>query len=269
MYLMRRTRTASFVRHLIAVVFLLVQVLPILARQSSLDNSAIIKMVKAGLPDDVIIGVVKQQHGQFDLSPEKLIEFKTAGVSDKVLAALVGAAEVPVAKAAKGIEPQKFYLLGADNTLTPLLLEVGTTKTKSKLGGLGGVTVATEIMGAKALIRVKAGSAQTFLLGMPPGSLPDPPQPGLLWAQLLKLEIKGNTRQNVEIDRTGYGGLGKSRTTNAAFGIPLNFTRFDTQSMKIEPRMALPPGEYAFIANVPKDPYATLDQVHFYSFGVD
>jgi hypothetical protein len=59
------------------------------AAQQVLNNDAVIKMVKAGLAEDVIVATIQQQPASFSVSPDDLIALKTAGVSDKVLAAMV------------------------------------------------------------------------------------------------------------------------------------------------------------------------------------
>lgn len=69
--------------------------------QQALNNDAVIKMVKAGLPEDVVVATIQQQPGNFSVSPDDLIALKTAGVPDKILAAMVakGAAKpAPVRK---------------------------------------------------------------------------------------------------------------------------------------------------------------------------
>lgn len=57
--------------------------------QQALNNDAIIRMSKAGLSDDLIITTINAQPGAFDTSANGLIALKAAGVSDKVVAAIV------------------------------------------------------------------------------------------------------------------------------------------------------------------------------------
>jgi hypothetical protein len=57
--------------------------------QQSLNNDSIAKLAKAGLSDDVIITTVNASPGAYDISPNGLIALKSAGVSDKVIAAMV------------------------------------------------------------------------------------------------------------------------------------------------------------------------------------
>jgi hypothetical protein len=71
-----------------------------IAAQQALNNDAIIKMTKAGLSDDLIVTTINSQPGTFDTSTDGLIALKTAGVSDKVVAAMVAKASAPPPAAA-------------------------------------------------------------------------------------------------------------------------------------------------------------------------
>jgi hypothetical protein len=65
---------------------------PLLYAQLSLNNEAVIKMVKAGLSDDLIITTINVMPGSYDTSPDGLIALKSAGASDKVVGAIVSKA---------------------------------------------------------------------------------------------------------------------------------------------------------------------------------
>lgn len=69
----------------------------LLVAQQALNNDTVIKMVKAELSDDVIITTINASAGAYDTSANGLIALKQAGVSDKVIAAVVakGAATAP------------------------------------------------------------------------------------------------------------------------------------------------------------------------------
>jgi hypothetical protein len=58
--------------------------------QQSYNNDSIIKLVKAGLSDDLIISTIEGQAGHYDTTPDGIIALKAAGVSDKIVAAIVG-----------------------------------------------------------------------------------------------------------------------------------------------------------------------------------
>jgi len=57
--------------------------------QEVLNNETILKLVKAGIGEDTIVGMVNQQQGRYALSADDMIAMKTAGVSDKIIAAMV------------------------------------------------------------------------------------------------------------------------------------------------------------------------------------
>src|SRR5207245_972218 len=63
----------------------------------TLNNDSIIKMVRAGLSDDVIVSMVESQPGKYAVQPDDLIALKNANVSARVINALVkkSSAEIP------------------------------------------------------------------------------------------------------------------------------------------------------------------------------
>jgi hypothetical protein len=92
-----RTKYAAVLGALVAVFAL---------AQSAMNNDAVIKMAKAGLSEDVILGSVNGQPGHYGTSADDLIALKSAGVSDKVIGAMIakasggGTAPPPAAAAA-------------------------------------------------------------------------------------------------------------------------------------------------------------------------
>jgi hypothetical protein len=74
-------------KRFLAGLFLLLS--PALIAQQQLDNAAVVKLVKAGLSDDVIVSTVNASEGLYDTSANGLIALKSAGVSDKVISAIV------------------------------------------------------------------------------------------------------------------------------------------------------------------------------------
>jgi len=57
--------------------------------QTALTNDAIIKMVKAGLGEDIVLSTVKAQPGNFATGVDDMIALKSAGISDKIIGAMV------------------------------------------------------------------------------------------------------------------------------------------------------------------------------------
>ena len=72
---------------IVAICFLLF--CPTLLAQMPLDNSSVIKMLKSGLSQDLIISTINASPGYYNTSAEGLIALKKAGASDKLVAAIV------------------------------------------------------------------------------------------------------------------------------------------------------------------------------------
>lgn len=59
------------------------------AAQQVLNNDGVIKLVKAGLSDDLIITTISASPGAYDISADGLVSLKKNGASDKVIAAIL------------------------------------------------------------------------------------------------------------------------------------------------------------------------------------
>jgi hypothetical protein len=73
--------------------------------QQALTNETILKLVKAGMGDDVIVGMINTQATSFTLGSDDLIALKAAGVSDKVMGAMLSRNNAPAAAAATAPAP--------------------------------------------------------------------------------------------------------------------------------------------------------------------
>ena len=114
--------------------------------QSAMNNDSVIKMAKAGLSDDVIVGSIKGQPGNYRTSADDLIALKSAGVSDRVIGAMISKASgggapaaAPAAAAATAAGPVNevgvYYKKG--DTWTDLSPEVVNFKTGGVLKTIG------------------------------------------------------------------------------------------------------------------------------------
>jgi hypothetical protein len=55
----------------------------------AMNNDSVVKMVKAGLGDDLVIQTINTQPGQYVTDADSLVKFKTAGVSDRIITAMI------------------------------------------------------------------------------------------------------------------------------------------------------------------------------------
>jgi hypothetical protein len=67
--------------------------------QEVLSNQSVVNMVRAGLPESVIIAKIRTSANKFDLSSSSLIALKHDGVPDRVLDAMMGVASGGVSSA--------------------------------------------------------------------------------------------------------------------------------------------------------------------------
>ncbi len=63
--------------------------------QEVLTNDTVIKLAKAGLGDEVIIDMIARQPGRYSQGSDDIIKMKGAGVSDRVIAAILNSKNAP------------------------------------------------------------------------------------------------------------------------------------------------------------------------------
>lgn len=57
--------------------------------EAPLTNSAVMKLVRAGFRESTVVAIIRSRPTRFDLAPERLIELKKGGVSEKVILAML------------------------------------------------------------------------------------------------------------------------------------------------------------------------------------
>jgi hypothetical protein len=66
--------------------------LVLLLGQQTLDNESVVRLMKAGFSEDVIISAINRSLGSYDTSVEGLIALKNAGLTNKEISAIVAKA---------------------------------------------------------------------------------------------------------------------------------------------------------------------------------
>lgn len=236
-------------KSIFAVLFL--AICPLLFAQQALNNDAIIKLVKAGLSDDLIVSTINAQQGSYDTSTDGIIALKTAGVSDKVVAAVIarsaGATTLPSAASNNqglpglppGVDSVGIYSKDRDGVWNEVVAEVVNFKTGGALKHIGSIgfikgDLNGHIGGTRSRLILKAPAE--FILYVPEGRSPGE-------YQLLKFRINSDSREF----RSLTGGI--IHVTGGATRDAVDFT-----SKKIAPRVyaiTLPEltakGEYGFL----------------------
>lgn len=117
---------------------------PILVAQA-LNNDAVVKLAKAGMSEDVIVSTINASTGAYDTTANGLISLKTAGLSDKVISAIVMKASGAIAAAAPsavgtalpaGIDDVGVYYKDKAGNWTSLMPEIVNFKSGGMLKGM-------------------------------------------------------------------------------------------------------------------------------------
>jgi len=90
-----------------------------------MNNEAVIKMVKAGLSEDLVVFSIKSQPGAFATTPDDLIALKSAGASNKIIAAIIEKGASGSAAGAPSTTPPAEKVAAATATGASPVNEVG------------------------------------------------------------------------------------------------------------------------------------------------
>jgi hypothetical protein len=265
----------------VTVVFLIF--CPLLFTQQSLDNGAIVKLAKAGLSDDLIVSTVNASPGTYDTSADGIIALKAAGVSDKVVSAIVAkAAEAtqppppipplpPMPATATPVisnpdDPASFHEAGiymySDKALTgSKMTELEPSAySQGKTGGMFATAVTYGIAKAKtkAVLRGAHANARVtdpqtafyFYFEQQSAGLSEASSPfgGTSTPNeytLLKFDVKNDARETVIGKFNAYGASGG---TDEKAVVPFSYVKLRPGVYKVTLNASLQPGEYGFIS---------------------
>jgi hypothetical protein len=170
--------------------------------QEQLTNESILKMVKAGVSDEIIIGAVQRHPGNYNLSPDELISLKAGGVPDKVVAAMLDKASTPAAEGARTAPtPARGPLLpGTYRVIQVMQFEKqpAVNMPAEAVAGLTGDVVSA--------LREKLQSAKV----LSDGEQTDPNQPAIKVAGTIVQFKKGSRLTRYMVGPAALAGPGKS-----------------------------------------------------------
>ncbi len=189
------------------------------------DNARVVAMTKLGLGDEVIIARIKTSPCKFALSDDDLVALKRAGVSDKVIAAMLEAS----------------VLTSPRVSVDGWSLEVRSLAQAKVVGGLGkNLSLGIKSTKTKAFLQGRhanayAGSYPTILLQLPAGDSVDN-------YVLVRMARKGDRRE-LEVAPAGAGPGSRAglRTESA---IRLSSQPLSGRRYQLTPVKRLKRGEY-------------------------
>jgi hypothetical protein len=194
-------------------------------QESDIDNARVVQMTKSGLDDDIIIAKIQTSHCKFSLSDNDLVDLKKAGVSPKVVAAMLNASVLTAAVVKVDGNPLELHMLGQAKTGgrlgSALTYGIKSVKTKAYLQGQHAPVVAS--------------SAANIEMELPPNDSVDN-------YVLLKMDAKGDRR---ELETGSVGGtVGAKSGVRAESVIKTSAEPLGGRRFKITPHDTLKGGEY-------------------------
>jgi len=221
--------------------------------QEVLTNDSVVQMIKAGLPESVVIAKIRSTATKFDLRTESLVTLKKNGVSDKVLEAMMapgsaasGAPAAAPAPAVAATPPAAAAGAGALRDRDAVYQVIGGKyvemfPTSANLEtNMAFFSSKSEVVleGRKAKHRI-SDKQPVFLSTYGPTDAP-----------LVKLKPgDSNDDRNLKISSGAFmpfGGTQKMGVRNED-KIATNIERDPRGFYRVTPAAPLPPGEYGFI----------------------
>jgi hypothetical protein len=127
--------------------------------QEALTNESILKLVKAGLTEDVVSGMIANQPGNYSIGADAVIELKQAGVSDKIIAAMVAKGAQPSVPAHTEAPPATAELVVHDATPVRLRLSRNLSSADAKTGDTVDFEVLEDVKIDDALLIARGATA--------------------------------------------------------------------------------------------------------------
>jgi hypothetical protein len=135
----------------------------VLSAVEPLTNETILKLVKAGIGEETIVGMVNQQPGTYSLGDTDVAALKSAGVSERVIAAMIvkgGASNVaPATAAAPTLSPIPGPLILQDATPVRLRLNRNLSSADAQVGETVDFEVLDDLVVDDRLLVPRGGTA--------------------------------------------------------------------------------------------------------------
>ena len=220
--------------------------------QEALTNDSVIKLVQAGLGEELIVGMINSQPGRYALDANSVIALKTAKVSDKVIGAMVAkggsaAASTPAAPAAVAAPPTadsgEFKEIGVyykkQGRWNELLPEVVNWKTGGTIKSLASVGIVKKDVNGNLPGIHSRNSVTTpleFVISMPEGV-------AITEYQLIRLRPNKDYREF----RTVTGGVFNQKSGAMRDMVPFEGKKLASRQYAVLLPENIGAGDYGFI----------------------
>jgi hypothetical protein len=248
-----------------AMAFLLVAFFAASA-QEAMNNEGIIKLVKSGMTEDLIINVIQQQPGSYTFGASDLVTLKEASVSEKIISAMLakGRGDAPAAGPTSPVPPARgaanagprlsisspglFYKKGAE------YFELLTEDVEWRTSGAMKNIVSAGIVKKNLNGTVSGASSRNFLAN--PMEIILSPGGGVTVNSYILLPMKPNKG----LREFAVGPVNKAGVARGA--IPFGVERVGENQFRMVLQTPLAPGEYGVLAALPSDSSTESSKMH-------
>jgi len=235
---------------------------------AGMTNADVIKMVKAGLSNDIIVTTIRTNSGNtFDKSVDGLIALKEAKVPDVIISAIVGGteaatsapkqAQVQASETAKGVEVvakdqqigQEGLILVENEKESLLLYRMSESRTQSRAMGMGGFAEYSVLRGAMSDTRLKTRTP-SFIIAVPKNAQVQS------YITLASFQVRKNGNRECLVGGGAIMGVSSIESgVHKDRVVAVNIEKLADQSRakegcilySVTPKNALTSGEYAFV----------------------
>jgi hypothetical protein len=233
------------------------------AGQEALTNEGVIKLVKAGMSEELIGNVIRQQPGTFVLGATELVALKEAGVSEKLIAAMLDkgkAASTATAAATAGAPdaakkstsipgPGLYYKKG--NEYFELIKEDVEWKTSGAMRNFASAGIVKKDLNGS----ISGSSSRNFLQN--PMEIVIAPPSGMTINSYLLLPMKADREE-----RAFNVGPVNKKSGLAKGAIAFGVEKLGEGQFRIVLPTPLGPGEYGILAVAPTESASTAGKMY-------
>lgn len=223
---------------------------PVYVFGAEMTNNDVIQLVKAGMSEDLIISLIAKSETTFDTSTKSIIALSKAGVSQKIISAMINPVKADTKSGQKEkdqsdanrLNPEEIIFLddGQEKTMSYVMPEI---RTGARAFGFGGVSSQSVLRGDQAQLRT-TNKTPSFLASVPKNIQPSS------YITLTSLDIRKNESREVVV---GGGFMSYSSGIQPDRIMPMIFEKMGDQARaakdfvlyKMTSQNALTPGEYA------------------------
>lgn len=220
--------------------------------QEALTNESVVKMVKAGLGEDLIVSMIQSQPGKYLVTPDAVVKLKADGVTDKELRAMVLRGSAPATPAASNGNGPAVATAGLD---VPADLEIGVYYKKAgawhemlpevvnwKTGGVMKSIASAGVVKGDVNGHIAGGNSRNSLTSPVEVVIYTPEGVAITEYQLLHLREHSDSREF----RTVTGGVMHVSGGATRDVVPFEGTKLATRTYKVL-LPSLGAGEYGFL----------------------